>query len=360
MAARASGARIFARQASDRTREGAWQDTRGAEPVATVVRGAWSRSAVHTVCAGTCSEARCRATAQARRLDRSRAVGCWLRKRCLDWADDRRPDRRQVRRSIPQASCAAPVAPAWLFCAATAQATRSCRPRSAGVLAQDALPRDQKKAAACRGVVMFGDEASFWLDGSLHRTWSRVGVQPRVDTFGARKTAHVFGVVTLEPRPLFLWRFAPVFNSRTFLEFLQELVRRCSRRKLFLIIDNGPCHNLDADGKAWLRENAGRIELCRLPPYSPEFNPIEGVWKVTKKRTTHNRFFHTAAERDAALVSTFQTLGQCHFCSLGKPVASRGWARGGVGSVCERGLLVEECLLPLGPLGMATGWWAER
>ncbi len=53
-------------------------------------------------------------------------------------------------------------------------------------------------------------------------------------------------------------------------------------------------------------------------------------------------------------------LGQCHFCSLGKPVASREWARGGVGSVCERGLLVEECLLPLGPLGMATGWWAER
>jgi hypothetical protein len=36
---------------------------------------------------------------------------------------------------------------------------------------------------------MFGDEASFWLDGTLHRTWARVGKQPRVDTFGERKTA---------------------------------------------------------------------------------------------------------------------------------------------------------------------------
>ena len=45
---------------------------------------------------------------------------------------------------------------------------------------------------------MFGDEASFWLDGSLHRTWASVGQQPHVDTFGMRKTAHVFGAVTLE------------------------------------------------------------------------------------------------------------------------------------------------------------------
>jgi hypothetical protein len=56
-----------------------------------------------------------------------------------------------------------------------------------GVLAARAASGDQKKAAACRGVVMFGDEASFWLDGTLHVTWSRVGVQPRVDTFGEWK-----------------------------------------------------------------------------------------------------------------------------------------------------------------------------
>jgi transposase len=45
--------------------------------------------------------------------------------------------------------------------------------------------------------------------------------------------------------------------------------------------------------------------LFRLPPYSPNFNPTEGAWKETKKRTTHNRFFHTTDERDTALVATF-------------------------------------------------------
>jgi transposase len=151
---------------------------------------------------------------------------------------------------------------------------------------------------------MFGDEASFWLDGSLHRTWARVGVQPQVDTFGQRKTAHVFGALSLEVRPRFHYLFAPVFNGDTFLLFLIQLVKR-SRRKLFLIIDNGPCHNLKEEGKAWLARNHHRIELYRLPPYSPNFNPTEGAWKETKKRTTHNRFFRTTDERDAALVATF-------------------------------------------------------
>jgi hypothetical protein len=39
-----------------------------------------------------------------------------------------------------------------------------------------------------------------------------------------RKTAHVFGVVTLERRPRFLYQFAPVFNGITFLAFLIEVL----------------------------------------------------------------------------------------------------------------------------------------
>jgi transposase len=151
---------------------------------------------------------------------------------------------------------------------------------------------------------MYGDEASFWLDGSLHRTWARVGAQPHVDTYGLRKTAHVYGALSLEVKPKFSYLFADVFNGDTFLMFLQQLVHR-SRRKIFLIIDNGPCHNLTANGAQWLKANHHRIELFRLPAYSPNLNPIEGAWKETKKRTTHNRFFKTVEERDMALACTF-------------------------------------------------------
>ena len=156
---------------------------------------------------------------------------------------------------------------------------------------------------------MFEDEASFWLDGTLHQTWSRVGVQPRVETYGERKTAHVYGAIAVEDAE-FTFLFATVFNGSTFLDFLKQLVARGFPRKVFLILDNGPCHNLTAEGKAWLAANRHRIELHRLPPYSPEFNPMEGVWKTTKKKTTHNCFHRTVEARDSALRRTFSSFRQ--------------------------------------------------
>jgi transposase len=130
-------------------------------------------------------------------------------------------------------------------------------------------------------------------------------VQPRIDTFGLRKTAHVYGAVTLNEAD-FTFRFAEVFNGATFLLFLKQLVSKYAPVKIFLIIDNGPAHNLDDEGKDWLWANRDTIELHRLPAYSPEFNPMEGVWKTTRRMTTHNRFYPTIAERDTALRGTFK------------------------------------------------------
>jgi transposase len=129
-------------------------------------------------------------------------------------------------------------------------------------------------------------------------------VQPRVDTYGQRKTAHLYGAIALHDAR-FTYQFAPRFNGHTFHLFLKLLVRRYRGRKLFIVLDNGPWHWLDQTGREWLARNKHRVELHRLPPYSPEFNPIEGVWKTTRRRTTHNRFYPTVEARDAALTATF-------------------------------------------------------
>jgi hypothetical protein len=128
----------------------------------------------------------------------------------------------------------------------------------------------------------------------------------------------------------FHYQFATVFNGHTFHVFLQSLVAIYAGQKIFLIIDNGSCHNLDEEGKAWLGQNSHLIELIRLPAYSPEFNPIEGVWKLTRKKTTHNRFYATVEERDAALCKTFAFF-QCH-------PESRTPDLGSEGAACGKGL----------------------
>ena len=47
------------------------------------------------------------------------------------------------------------------------------------------------------------------------------------------------------------------------------------------------------------------VRLAYLPPYSPELNPIERVWKITRKESTHNRFFQNLEELKMAVVHRF-------------------------------------------------------
>jgi len=42
-----------------------------------------------------------------------------------------------------------------------------------------------------------------------------------------------------------------------------------------------------------------------LPPYSPELNPIERVWRITRRQITHNRYFESVEDLEIALTSHF-------------------------------------------------------
>ena len=63
---------------------------------------------------------------------------------------------------------------------------------------ENTLPDLIKKAKEEKAVVLFGDEVSFAMWGSLSRTWSPVGEQPTVKTRGIRKGLKMFGVIELE------------------------------------------------------------------------------------------------------------------------------------------------------------------
>jgi len=59
------------------------------------------------------------------------------------------------------------------------------------------LPAIIKKAKAENSVVLFGDEVSFAMWGSLSRTWAPIGKQPTVKTKGMRKGLKMFGTIEL-------------------------------------------------------------------------------------------------------------------------------------------------------------------
>ncbi len=50
------------------------------------------------------------------------------------------------------------------------------------------------------------------------------------------------------------------------------------------------------DHKEWRKEQAEHFVLDYLPPYSPDLNPVERLWKLLRRNCLHNRYFHTLKE----------------------------------------------------------------
>ena len=151
------------------------------------------------------------------------------------------------------------------------------------------------------------DEVHFQQHGSRARMW----VPPEVDDpvvlhHPTRKSVGYFGAVRLRDGKFIFEREDHCFDAMTTWNFLGQL-RQCSRRagrRVVVITDNAKYHHarLHAD---WRAEQEPDFVLSYLPPYSPDLNPIERVWKLTRRLCLHNRYFPTLAAVVAGVESQF-------------------------------------------------------
>jgi len=150
-------------------------------------------------------------------------------------------------------------------------------------------PTILRAATRRQGLILFEDEASFAQWGSLSYTWARRGRQPEVPTSGKRKGYKVFGAIEYFSGRLFYRGIEGRFNSESYQAFLQMILAQTTQH-LFLIHDGARYHT-SASTQAFLAAHSERITAEPLPSYSPDYNPIEYLWKKTKKRATHNKYF---------------------------------------------------------------------
>jgi len=230
-------------------------------------------------------------------------------------------------------------------------------------------PKLLKQAKASGAVILFADEVSFAMWGSLARTWAPIGEQPVVQTTGIRKGLKMFGAIdfhdgdfqfmeslsySLTPKSfkqlkadafpsdvlsqlkslkgekyatdeLFLSALeetigfetvdqyrdkllasaeaAGKFNGETYVKFLRQLLDHY-HCPIILIEDGAPYHRAKVV-KAFVEDNKGRLTLEPLPSFSPDFNPIEKLWKNTKRDATHLKYFETFENLRASVVKVF-------------------------------------------------------
>lgn len=121
-----------------------------------------------------------------------------------------------------------------------------------------------------------------------------------------RKSVGYLGAVRLRDGKLVFQREEEMFNAMTFHAFLKRLRQASSRsgRRVIVIIDNAKYHHakLHAD---WRNRQVPKFTLDFLPPYSPDLNPIERLWKLTRKLCLHNRYFPTLDDVVRSVESKF-------------------------------------------------------
>jgi len=148
-----------------------------------------------------------------------------------------------------------------------------------------------KLAHQKNAMILFGDEASFPQWGTLSDTWARRGHPPTVPTSGIRKGYKVFGLIDYFSGRFFYQCTQDRLTSASYEAFLRRVLAQ-TRKHLILIQDGARYHTSQAM-KSFFAQHAQRLTVFSLPSYSPDFNPIEKLWKKVKQQDTHLHYFPT-------------------------------------------------------------------
>jgi transposase len=144
-------------------------------------------------------------------------------------------------------------------------------------------PRIRALAHREKAHIYFGDAAHMRSDHHAGRTWGKKGETPVVSSTGARYRMSLLSAVTARGHMRFMIKDKGGVNAEVFIAFLKRLMVGF-RNKIFLIVDRGPAH-IAKKTKAFVAALGGRLRLFYLPPYSPDRNPDELVWKHLKADT---------------------------------------------------------------------------
>lgn len=160
-----------------------------------------------------------------------------------------------------------------------------------------------------------GDEPILFIDG-VHPTqatkisygWIRKGQKKAVKTTGSRTRLNIMGALNLKAltSPLICeYKTINEYNVSLFLNEIRKVYPDYNQ-KIHVILDGAGYHRSQLV-KDWAE--VVNIRLHYLPPYSPNLNPIERMWKLMNEHAWNNRYFSSTREfREAISVFFNQTL----------------------------------------------------
>lgn len=138
-----------------------------------------------------------------------------------------------------------------------------------------------KKKEESQAHLVLIDETGLFLQPIIKRSWAPIGLTPLLQADGGyRQKVSVIGGITISPKVSrlgFYFATEPngFFNTEKVIEYLKELLKHL-RGNVIVLWDGGSNHK-GTLMREFLKKTP-RLHLEFLPPWAPEYNPVEFVW----------------------------------------------------------------------------------
>lgn len=139
----------------------------------------------------------------------------------------------------------------------------------------------------------------------LSHGWIKTGTDKTIKTTGSRTRLNILGTIRLNHLKDSLIQRYDTIDSKTIVTYLNDLRRHCGTLlPIHLILDGAGYHRAKI-----VAQEAGKLDITLhfLPPYSPNLNPIERLWKVMNEKVRNNQFFSSAADFRQKIDAFFET-----------------------------------------------------
>ena len=159
------------------------------------------------------------------------------------------------------------------------------------------------------------DAVIYYTDGvhPTHNTrslngWIPKGEEKEIPTVSGRDRVNINGAVNAtKPQEVFIEEGKSINAQNTQALYEQLLKANPKAKKIYVISDNAR-YNRNKALKEWVENTT--IEQVFLPPYSPNLNLIERLWKFTRKKIIDPVFYRTKEEFRSAILSFFENIDQ--------------------------------------------------
>ncbi len=163
---------------------------------------------------------------------------------------------------------------------------------------------------------MFQDEAGFGRINKPKYCWCKKGQRATVPSHHIREYRYVYGAVDpIDGDSVFL--VMPNCDTDCMNVFLKEISKKHEDEYIVLICDGAVWH------KSKRLEIPKNIQIMHIPPYTPEMNPIEQIWKQIRTMGFKNEVFATLEKVIQRLCETINKLTK----EMIKSITGRQWIK---------------------------------